>query len=124
MKEPYINTQINPNFRWNDLDTVLLDMDGTLLDKYFDDYFWEHYVPQQYAEKNRLSLENSRNELLKRYRSVENTLQWTDLDYWTQQLGLDISGLKMRTWWTGNTCKKKLHQRKGWPRKHSFFCHT
>ena len=96
MKEPYLNVQIKPDFHWDDLDTVLLDMDGTLLDKYFDDYFWEHYVPQQYAEKNRLSLENSRNELLKRYRSVENTLQWTDLDYWTQQLGLDISGLKMK----------------------------
>ena len=95
MKEPYINVQIKPDFHWGDLDTVLLDMDGTLLDKYFDDYFWEHYVPLQYAEKNRLGLESSRNELVKRYRSVENTLQWTDLDYWTQQLGLDIPGLKM-----------------------------
>ncbi len=96
MKEPYINTQIKPNFRWNDLDTVLLDMDGTLLDKYFDDYFWEHYVPQHYAEKRRLCLESAQNELAERYRSVESTLQWTDLDYWTEQLDLDIPGLKMK----------------------------
>ena len=27
-----------------DIKYVLLDMDGTLLDKYFDDYFWEHLV--------------------------------------------------------------------------------
>jgi FMN phosphatase YigB (HAD superfamily) len=26
---------------------VLLDMDGTLLDKYFDDYFWEHLLPER-----------------------------------------------------------------------------
>lgn len=96
MKEPYINAQIKPDFRWNDLDTVLLDMDGTLLDKYFDDYFWEHYVPRQYAERNKLSLDSARNELLERYRSVESTLQWTDLDYWTEQLEMDIPGLKMK----------------------------
>lgn len=96
MKEPYINAQIKPNFRWNDLDTVLLDMDGTLLDKYFDDYFWEQYVPQQYAERKKLTLDSARDELLERYRSVESTLQWTDLDYWTEQLELDIPGLKMK----------------------------
>ena len=26
---------------WPTIKTVLLDMDGTLLDKHFDDYFWE-----------------------------------------------------------------------------------
>ncbi|OIO27600.1 MAG: hypothetical protein AUJ60_08885 [Nitrospirae bacterium CG1_02_44_142] len=36
----------------NEIKYVLLDMDGTLLDKYFDDYFWEHLVPEKYAEKN------------------------------------------------------------------------
>ncbi len=34
-----------------DIRYVLLDMDGTLLDKYFDDYFWEHLLPEKYAEK-------------------------------------------------------------------------
>lgn len=90
------SVQIKPAFRWDDVDTVLLDMDGTLLDKYFDDYFWEHYVPQHYADKNGLSLDSAREKLVKRYRMVENTLQWTDLDYWTQQLELDIPGLKLK----------------------------
>ena len=95
MKKPFNNIRIKPDFDWDDLDTVLLDMDGTLLDKYFDDYFWEHYVPLHYAEKNSLSPDSARRELAKRYRSVENTLQWTDLDYWTGQLGLDIVDLKI-----------------------------
>ena len=34
---------------WNEVHTVLLDMDGTLLDLYFDNYFWQHFVTERYA---------------------------------------------------------------------------
>jgi HAD superfamily hydrolase (TIGR01509 family) len=88
--------QIQPDFSWEQIDTVLLDMDGTLLDKYFDDYFWEEYVPKIFAEQNRMTSEEARKELLKRYQAVESTLQWTDLDYWSEQLGLDIPELKCK----------------------------
>lgn len=88
--------QIQPDFSWGQIDTVLLDMDGTLLDKYFDDYFWEEYVPRIFAEQNRMTSEEARKELLKRYQAVESTLQWTDLDYWSEQLGLDIPELKCK----------------------------
>ncbi|MDR3629678.1 MAG: HAD hydrolase-like protein [Desulfocapsaceae bacterium] len=85
-----------PAFSWTDIDTILLDMDGTLLDKYFDDYFWEEYVPKVFAEKNNLSAEEAHKSLLARYERVESTLQWTDLDYWSDQLQLDIPELKCR----------------------------
>jgi putative hydrolase of the HAD superfamily len=88
--------QIKPDFSWSAIDTILLDMDGTLLDKYFDDYFWEEYVPRIFAEQNRMTPEQARKELLKRYQAVESTLQWTDLDYWSEQLGLDIPELKCK----------------------------
>jgi 5'-nucleotidase len=88
--------QIHPDFSWVDIDTVLLDMDGTLLDKYFDDFFWEEYVPKIFAEEHQLTSEQARKELLKRYQLVESTLQWTDLDYWSEQLGLDIPELKCK----------------------------
>lgn len=88
--------RIRPAFSWDEIDCVLLDMDGTLLDKYFDDYFWERYVPEVYARRNRLSPDEARQRLLSRYRQVEATLQWTDLDYWSEQLGLDIPELKCR----------------------------
>ncbi len=88
--------QIHPDFSWGQIDTVLLDMDGTLLDKYFDDYFWEEYVPRIFGEENRMPPEQARKELLKRYQAVESTLQWTDLDYWSEQLGLDIPELKCK----------------------------
>lgn len=81
-------------FDWPEISTVLLDMDGTLLDKYFDDYFWEEYVPQVYAEKNSLGIDEARAVLLQRYHAVESTLMWTDLDFWSEQLNLDIPDLK------------------------------
>lgn len=82
------------NINWNDIDTVLLDMDGTLLDRHFDDHFWLEHVPKRYAAKNGASLEESRQQLYALFRSQENTLNWTDLDYWSEQLGLDIALLK------------------------------
>lgn len=73
---------------------VLLDMDGTLLDKYFDDYFWEHLVPEKYAEKHDITFGKAKEELLKKYKHHEGTLNWTDIDFWSRELDLDIPALK------------------------------
>jgi 5'-nucleotidase len=88
------SNKITPVFSWDEIQTVLLDMDGTLLDKHFDDYFWEQYVPEHYSLMHDLSVEQARHELLRLYRQVEDTLKWTDLDYWSTELGLDIPQLK------------------------------
>ncbi len=88
--------QIQPDFSWDAIDTVLLDMDGTLLDKYFDDHFWEEYVPKVFAETHNLTPTEARKKLMARYKRVESTLQWCDLDYWSEQLGLDIPELKCK----------------------------
>lgn len=69
-------------------------MDGTLLDKYFDDYFWEHLVPEKYAEKHNITFGNAKTELMKKYKVHEGTLKWTDLDFWSEQLNIDIPALK------------------------------
>ena len=79
---------------WNDIDTVLLDMDGTLLDRHFDDHFWLEHVPKRYAEKTGMPLEEVKPFLYGLFRSQEETLNWTDLDYWSERLGLDIPVLK------------------------------
>ena len=34
---------------WDAIDTVLLDMDGTLLDLRFDNWFWQEHVPAVWA---------------------------------------------------------------------------
>lgn len=82
------------NALWSDVKHVLLDMDGTLFDKYFDDYFWEHLVPEKYSEKHNITFGRAKEELLERYRAHEGTLNWTDIDFWTGELDLDIPALK------------------------------
>jgi putative hydrolase of the HAD superfamily len=83
-----------PGVDWELIESVLLDMDGTLLDLHFDNYFWLQHVPQRYAEKQGIEFEVAREEVLARYRAVEGTLQWYCLDYWTEELGLEIPLLK------------------------------
>ena len=79
---------------WNRVDTVLLDMDGTLLDLHYDNHFWHEHVPQRYAEKHQVTLQAAKGELSARYRRAEGTLDWYCVDYWTRELGLDIPRLK------------------------------
>jgi putative hydrolase of the HAD superfamily len=79
---------------WNDIDTVLLDMDGTILDRHFDDHFWLEHVPHTFARKYHVPLAEAKEELYALFRSQEGTLNWTDLDYWSERLGLDIPLLK------------------------------
>jgi HAD superfamily hydrolase (TIGR01509 family) len=79
---------------WNEIDTVLLDMDGTLLDLAFDNYFWQEHLPQVYAAKHRISEEESSAHLHSRFHSGRGTLEWYCLDHWSQQLDMDIPALK------------------------------
>lgn len=79
---------------WNTVRTVLLDMDGTLLDLHYDNHFWLEHVPQRYAEKCGLPLAEAKTELLARYKQAEGRLDWYCVDYWTRELGLDIALLK------------------------------
>ncbi|UCH80653.1 MAG: HAD-IA family hydrolase [Nitrospiraceae bacterium] len=78
----------------HDIKYVLLDMDGTLLDLYFDDYFWGHLVPEKYAEKHDMSFGTAKDFLYKTYKSHEKTLNWCDIDFWSKELKLDIPALK------------------------------
>ncbi|MFO0705950.1 MAG: HAD hydrolase-like protein [Nitrospira sp.] len=78
---------------WEQIDDVLLDMDGTLLDRHFDNFFFEEELPRRYAALHRLSFEESRGRLMAMYRSVEGELAWTDLHYWTDRVGLDVVAL-------------------------------
>ena len=79
---------------WKAIDTVLLDMDGTLLDLHYDNHFWQIYVPARYAEQHGLDHAEAHAECFRRYNAKAGTLDWYCVDYWTEALNLDIAALK------------------------------
>lgn len=79
---------------WKQIDTVFLDMDGTLLDLYFDNHFWLEHLPQRFAENASMDIEEARAHLRQLYESRQGTLDWYCIDYWGDKLGLDILTLK------------------------------
>lgn len=79
---------------WDAIDSVFLDMDGTLLDLHFDNHFWLEHVPQRYAQHVGISPDQAKDALISRYRRIQGTLEWYCLDHWSRELGLDIAVLK------------------------------
>ncbi len=79
----------------DDVDTLLLDLDGTLLDLAFDTHFWLEVVPEYYGRARGMSARDAmEKEIGPRLRSAEGTLNWYCLDYWSRALELDLSKIK------------------------------
>jgi len=83
-----------PRLDWRAIDTVLLDMDGTLLDLRFDNYFWLDLVPRSYAAARGLHLEAAQAELKPRFAEHHGKLQWYCTDFWSRELDLNVAALK------------------------------
>src|SRR3989344_2695702 len=82
---------------WHDIDTVLLDMDGTLLDLHFDNHFWLEHLPQRYAELHGVSRAMAELELQPLFERNAGQLQWYCLDFWSAELKLSVRELKLET---------------------------
>jgi 5'-nucleotidase len=80
--------------QWPLIDTVLLDMDGTLLDLHFDNYFWQHHLMQRYAELHGQPYAEVELRLLGMFNRAAGTLNWYSVDYWSRELDVDIVQLK------------------------------
>jgi 5'-nucleotidase len=91
---PTERPQASAQFDWHAIDTVLLDMDGTLLDLRFDNFFWLELLPRKYGEARGLSLEAAQAELVPRFAAYRGRLQWYCTDHWSRELNLDVAALK------------------------------
>lgn len=79
---------------WSPIDTVLLDMDGVLLDLRYDNWFWREHVPARYADRHEISLEEAKSRVYPKMHAVRGTIDWYCVDYWSDTLELDIVELK------------------------------
>ena len=82
------------NLPWSEIDTVLLDMDGTLLDLHFDNHFWLEHLPQRYAEHHGISRALADAELHPLFIKHAGQLNWYCTDFWSRELNLSIRDLK------------------------------
>jgi putative hydrolase of the HAD superfamily len=79
---------------WQTIKTVLLDMDGTLLDLHFDNYFWLTHLPARLAEHRGQKIEELKPDFDKLIASEQGSLNWYCVDFWSETLGVDIKSLK------------------------------
>jgi len=79
---------------WSQIKTVLLDMDGTLLDLHFDTHFWLHHLPKVYAQKNRLTEQQCEQVMRPIFENNAGSLNWFCVNFWSKQLDLNIMQLK------------------------------
>lgn len=86
-----------PVLAWSTIDTVLLDMDGTLLDLHFDNHFWLEHLPQRYADLHGISRAMAELELQPLFEQNAGSLNWYCLDFWSRELNLPIRELKLET---------------------------
>ena len=82
------------DFDWKSIDTVLLDMDGTLLDLHYDSHFWLDYLPSVWSRENKLGLAESKAKFGPIFEQHAGTLNWYCVDFWSEELGLDIMRYK------------------------------
>ena len=79
---------------WGRIDTVLLDMDGTILDLKFDNTFWREIVPARFAAAQGLELDAAKAQLQPVFAAKQGTLEWYCIEYWSRELELDLEQLK------------------------------
>ena len=79
---------------WSEISTVLLDMDGTILDLHFDTHFWLEHFPQRYATHHNITLEVAQKKLIGHYHELAGTLNWYCLDYWSNLTDMPIAMMK------------------------------
>jgi len=79
---------------WDAIDTVCLDMDGTVLDLRFDNLFWLEELPRRWGRLHGVPEEEAIARLRASFDAKRGTLDWYCIDHWSEELGLDIAGIK------------------------------
>ena len=60
---------------WENMDTLLIDLDGTLLDLHYDNYIWEVAIVEKYAAKHAISFNAAREVIVSKIKRYSGTIQ-------------------------------------------------
>ena len=83
-----MNTLENKNI--NENTTLMLDMDGTILDLAYDSHIWLKLIPSIYADNMNISIDDASSILQKKVSKMGSSLKWYCIDHWSELLGIDI----------------------------------
>ncbi|MEO1117601.1 MAG: HAD family hydrolase [Pseudomonadota bacterium] len=79
---------------FDDRETLLLDLDGTLLDLAYDNYVWLEALPTAFAAEKAVSEAEARQRILGRIERLRGTMNWYCLDDWSDALDFDVMAVK------------------------------
>jgi len=80
--------------KWENVETALFDMDGTIIDLIFDSRFWSEHLPHGLAQKHGYSLEKAKARVQEHSDAVYGTLPWYCIDAWSEELDINVGDLK------------------------------
>ena len=77
-----------------DIECLLIDMDGVILDNTYDNNFWQDQIPSVLAKKKNITFEDAKRLAIQIFNFKKNTKDWYDVDYWSNMLDIDIEAEK------------------------------
>ena len=79
---------------FKDIECLLIDMDGVILDNAYDNDFWQNQIPEVIADSKGIAFEDAQRLAIQIFNYKKNTKDWYDVDYWSNMLSIDIEAQK------------------------------
>tara|TARA_B000000477_G_scaffold119756_1_gene120519 strand:+ start:389 stop:1042 length:654 start_codon:yes stop_codon:yes gene_type:complete len=79
---------------FKDIECLLIDMDGVILDNAYDNDFWQNQIPEVIADSKGIEFDDAKRLAIQIFNYKKNTKDWYDVDYWSNMLDIDIEAQK------------------------------
>ena len=79
---------------FKDIECLLIDMDGVILDNAYDNDFWQNQIPEVIADNKGIAFDDAKRLAIQIFNYKKNTKDWYDVDYWSNMLNIDIEAQK------------------------------